>query len=181
MGPIDSQALKSLYEQGGDEALIQWVRGQRDGLLMEDATEQQVHRRLDLLDKGVWQLDEGWLDLARPQIYDIAKSYVFNAQRTRENLSKGLRELLTFMLDDDNAPRRSGHPVSASSPKNITVAIHCIDNLVKIGLVAYCNRRDKHDGTPMAVEIVAHALGVSKSSVRNWWSAKERFRKNWVQ
>ena len=88
MGPIDSQALKSLYEQGGDEALIQWVREQRDGLLMEDATEQQVHRRLDLLDKGVWQLDEGWLDLSRPQIYDIAKSMYFWRKRPAKTLVK---------------------------------------------------------------------------------------------
>ena len=177
MSAADEEQLADLFKREGTPALVQWVRGWRDNLLFVDTRAEQVKRRLDLLNAGTWQLEDGWLDLRDPAVWALAKAQVLEMLRTDNPLGRGIRELAAIMVEGKAIPDGRGRPITASTHENTITTRYCIPVLVSIGLRAYSSNDRNQKGLATASSVVAEALQISVSQVEKWWKAVENQQK----
>lgn len=171
------ERLKELHAAGGREALKAWVRECRDSSRYSNASEIHWRSLLNLMNDGGWSIREGLLDIEKPEVFEFAKSFVAGLLRAGNLMSPQIRELAAGILDGTVRPNHVGRPTVAS-PDNLFAAYHCIGMMQQMGISPYWSgpaHPEKAGDT--GCRIVAEALRVSESSVKNWWKAHRRAQK----
>lgn len=168
---IDPTILESWYAEENIQELQEWVRCCRDGMILEDATENHILRLLDFLQLGVWKPKDAWLDFKDPTTFRITSDFINRTLSRAEIKDPELIKLIHDFSEGRIKPRKSGRPKKASTAINTTIAYRCLSLMQSAGIPPYVSEGWEPPALGTGCQIVAQALGVSERSVTNWWQS----------
>jgi len=175
---IDPNTLGLWYAEGDTQALQDWVRSCRDGIILEDARESHILRLLDFLRIGLWKPEDAWLDFEDPTTFRITNEFIAVTLSRTEIKEPELVKLISDFSEGQIKPRKSGRPKLASTAINTALAYRCLSLMQSAGIPPYVSEGWDRPEAGTGCQIVAQALDVSERSVTNWWQC---YRKQQLQ
>jgi hypothetical protein len=160
------------------KGLVDWVRSKRDAVWILDTNKEVTLSRFTDVNSGARSSE--WLDFDQPYTIEAFREWLFGmlqegrASEFSPFLQSKAAELLVGNLD---IPTKQGRHQVVSTTNNIVLALACVDALIKAGVPKKRYKDKDHEDNFTADNIVAKGMGVSPSSVRQWFSARNKFKK----
>lgn len=160
------------------KGLVDWVRSKRNAVWILDTNKEVTLSRFTDVNSGTRSSE--WLDFEQPYTVEAFREWLVGmlnegkASEFSPFLQSKAAELLVGNLD---IPTKQGRHQVVSTTDNIVLALACVDALLKAGVPKKRYKDKDHEDNFTVDNIVAKGMGVSPSSVRQWFSARNKFKK----